>query len=681
VELLTRILVHHLNLVEEVLELLIVEALRIVASAGTVGDGQEVALGEVTSEQLHEVTSDITIWTTGHLDSEVLLEASELDGLLEVLESTPGGNTVLLVVDTSLLLAGDEGTLDEVAHIGRLLGKPVSKAVMEVLIRAEVDVLRAVEVIDNTVVVLELLLLLIPNDKGQEGGEEHTLVLVHVLEGHVLLELGDGLFDLLLGLASGEHLLASHLHLLRKLNIGVQEADGLGTTLRDILVLLLLSESKVVALSEHVGTLIALMLKIVGADSTHTTTSKITETDLHTHVGTTTDEEDTIRKLRELLLTLEARDVIEVGRVDTETNTELVISINVGTKDVLSQVESLDEDSATTVIMLLAASIKLGKLVLESSLEFLVLLIVVKTRVETGLEDLDEVLSKLRVEAEGLHDAVFVVHRGVDLSKDLLNEGSKSTKKISLVGADDLLFNKTGKTIEATEGLEHLEFTHETLDFIGLVSILTKKLDATNKDALSGKRIDVGKAAGTHLHTMVTDGNCKTIEEETLGDILPGKVDHLTIFAVDHFGEDFIMAFSILDELLLDTIRHGNGALGVVDAGEVDTSHTERKIITREVGLGDIFAVFTNASLSVVLKDLLIAVLTVKRNNNSTSLEAEVKVFLELLAVNESVSNNLTLLCRDFFLEAFAHVGLKPLLACCISLRFQWKANIYSRFC
>lgn len=66
VELLERIFVHHLDTVEELLEFLVVEALRIEASARTVGDGKEVALGEVTTEQLHEVTGHITIWTTGH---------------------------------------------------------------------------------------------------------------------------------------------------------------------------------------------------------------------------------------------------------------------------------------------------------------------------------------------------------------------------------------------------------------------------------------------------------------------------------------------------------------------------------------------------------------------------------------------------------------------------------------
>jgi len=668
VELLERIFVHHLDLLEEVLELLIVEALRIIAGTRTISDSKKMALREVTFKELHEVTSNITIWATRHLKSEVLAHASELDSLLEVLESTPGGHTVFLVVDTSFLLTRDESTLDEVAHLDGLLGKPVSETIMEVLIRTKIDVFRNVEVINDTVVVLHLLLLEVPNDKSKEGGKEHTLILVHVLKGHVLLELGNSLIDFLLSLASSEHFLASHLHLLRELNIGVQEADRLGTTLRDILVLLLLSVSKVVALSEHVGTLIALMLKIVGANSTHTTTSKITETDVHTHVGTTTDEEDTIRKLRELLLTVEARNVIKVGRVDTEADAELVISIDVGTKDVLSQVESLDEDSTTTVIVLLAASIELGKLVLESSLEFLVLGIVVETRMETGLEDLDEVLSKSRMEAEGLHDAVLVVHSGVDLSKDLLNEGSESTEEVSLVGADDLLLNKTSESVEATEGLEHFELTHEALDLIGLVGIVAKELDATNKDALSGKRIDIGEAAGTHLHAVVTEGDCKTIEEEALGDILPGKVDHLAVLAVNHFGEDLIMSLSLLDELLLNTVGHGNSALGVVDAGEVHTSDAKRKIIAREVSLGDVLAVLTDTSLSVVLEDLLIAVLTLKRDNNGTSLETEVKVLLKLLAVNESVSNNLTLLCRDFLLETLAHIGLKPLLHCCISL-------------
>ena len=95
--------------------------------ARTVGDGEQVALGEVTTKELHEVTSDITIWTTRHLNSGVLAHADELDGLLEVLEGTPGGHTELLVVDTSLLLTRDESTLDEVAHLSGLLGKPVSK--------------------------------------------------------------------------------------------------------------------------------------------------------------------------------------------------------------------------------------------------------------------------------------------------------------------------------------------------------------------------------------------------------------------------------------------------------------------------------------------------------------------------------------------------------------------------
>jgi hypothetical protein len=410
------------------------------------------------------------------------------------------------------------------------------------------------------------------------------------------------------------------------------------------------------------------VLHIVGADSTHTTTSKITETDLHTHVGTTTDKEDTIRKLRELLGTIEARDVVHVGRVDSETNTELVISIDVGAEDVLGQVESLDEDSATTVIVLLAASIELGKLVLKSSLEFLVLLLVVDARVETSLEDLDEVLSKLGVEAEGLHDAVLVVHGRIDLSEDLLDEGGQGTEEVGLVGADDLLLDKTSESVEATEGLEHLELTHEALDLFGLLGVLAEELDATNKDALGGKRIDISEAAGAHLHAVVTDGHSKTIEEEALGDVLPGKVDHLAVLGISHVGEDLIMSLSLLDEGLLDTVGHGNSALGVVDAGEVDAGHTERKVIAREVDLGDVLAVFTDTSLGVVLEDLLVAVLTVKRDNDGTSLETEVKVLLKLLAVNESVSNDLTLLGRDFLLEALAHVGLEPLLQTFVGL-------------
>jgi len=410
------------------------------------------------------------------------------------------------------------------------------------------------------------------------------------------------------------------------------------------------------------------MLKIVGANSTHTTTSKITETDVHTHVGTTTDEEDTIRKLRELLLTIEARNVIKVGRVDTETNTELVISIDVGTEDVLSQVESLDEDGTTTVIMLLAASIELGKLLLERSLEFLVLLLVVDARMETGLEDLDEVLSKLRVESEGLHDAVLVVHRGIDLSEDLLDEGSKSTEKVGLVGADDLVFNKTVENIKATEGLEHLKLTHETLDLVILLGVLTAELDITDEDALGGERIDVGEAAGTHLHAVVTDGDCKTIKEVTLGDVLPGEVDGLAVLAINHVGEDLIMILSLLDELLLDVVGHGDSALGVVDAGETNTSHTERKVIAREVCLGDVLVVLTDTSLGVVLENLLITVLTIKGDDDSASLETEVKVLLELLAVNESVADDVALISRELLLEAFAHVGLEPLLHSFVSL-------------
>jgi len=288
--------------------------------------------------------------------------------------------------------------------------------------------------------------------------------------------------------------------------------------------------------------------------------------------------------------------------------------------------------------------------------------------VETGLEDLDEVLSKLRVESKGLHDAVLVVHRRINLSKDLLDERGEGTKEVSLVGADNLLLNKTSENIKATEGLEHLKLTHETLDLISLLGILTTEFDATDQDALGGKRVKIGKAAGTHLHTVVTDGNCKTIKEETLGDILPGKVDSLASLTVNHVGEDLIMTFSLSDELLLNTVGHGDSSLGVVDASETNTSDTKRKIITREVGLGNILAVFTDTSLSVVLQNLLVAVLTVKGDDDSTSLETEVKVFLELLAVNEGVSNDVTFISAELLLEAFAHVGLKPLAYCSIRL-------------
>jgi len=270
--------------------------------------------------------------------------------------------------------------------------------------------------------------------------------------------------------------------------------------------------------------------------------------------------------------------------------------------------------------------------------------------------------------AEGLHDAVLVVHGGIDLSEDLLDEGSESTEKVSLVGADDLLLDKTSEDVEATEGLEHLELTHEALDLVRLLGVVTAELDAADKDALGGKRVDVGEAAGTHLHAVVTDGHSKAVEEEALGDVLPGEVDGLAVLTVDHLGEDLVVALSLLDELLLDTVGHGDSALGVVDAGEVHTSHTEREVIAREVGLGDVLAVLTDASLGVVLEDLLIAVLALEGDNDGTGLEAEVKVLLKLLAVDEGVSNDLTLLGRNLLLEALAHVGLKPLLHCCISL-------------
>jgi len=133
-------------------------------------------------------------------------------------------------------------------------------------------------------------------------------------------------------------------------------------------------------------------------------------------------------------------------------------------------------------------------------------------------------------------------------------------------------------------------------------------------------------------------------------------------------SEDLIMTLSILDELLLDTIRHGDGTLGVVDAGEVDTSHTEREVIAREVDLGDVLAVLTDASLSVVLEDLLIAVLTVKRDDDGTSLETEVKVLLKLLAVNEGVADDVALIGSELLLEALAHVLLEPLIQTCVGL-------------
>ena len=654
----------HLAVVDEAHDALPVEALGVVAAARAVGRGEELcALGEVLGEELHAVAGDVTVGATGHLDGEGPVDLGELERVDEVLEDTPGGDAVVLVVDASALLARDEGALGEVAHGDGLGGEPVDEAVVEVLVGAEVDVLGLLEVVDDGVAVLEGVLLVVPDDEGEEGGEEAALVLVHVLEGEALAELLELGLDLLGGLAGGGHLLAGDVELLGEVVVGRDKDDRLGAALGDVLVLLLLGVGEVVALREHVGALVALVLGVAGDDGTHAATGEVAEADVHAEVAAAADKVHAEGELGVLLCAVKAGDLVDVGGVDAEADAELVEAVVVGAEDVVDDVERLEEDGAAAVVVLLEAGVERLELDDEGGLAALVLLEVVLLGVELCVKDVEELDRELLVEAERLEDGRLRVHRGVDLGERLLEDGGERAEEVGLVPGEGALLLVQGgeRVLLEPKELEELELTHELVHALGRAHDLPAEVDRPDHHVPLRALVQVRKAEVAERQVAAAHEARDAVEEVVLGRVLPRERERRARRALgDVLVLHLVVLLGPLDELLLELPRHGDRGLGVVDPREAHARDAHRPPDVGELGLRDVLAVLADPARVVVLEDRLVDVGAVQPDHKSALLEVEVDVLLVALAVHKGVAHNLLLVVGKLRLVRLGHVLVEP---------------------
>ena len=157
------------------------------------------------------------------------------------------------------------------------------------------------------------------------------------------------------------------------------------------------------------------MLLIAGNNCPHATTSEVAETNLETEVVPSLNEVDGEGELGELGLAVKAWYIIHVSRIEAEGNAKFVIVVGICAEDVFANVDSLKEDVAAAVIVLLTTSVEFLKSFLKVSLDFSILCKVDILRVELGSEHIKELDGEFRVESECLKASILSVHDGVNV--------------------------------------------------------------------------------------------------------------------------------------------------------------------------------------------------------------------------------------------------------------------------
>ena len=172
---------------------------------------------------------------------------------------------------------------------------------------------------------------------------------------------------------------------------------------------------------------------------------------------------------------------------------------------------------------------------------------------------------------------------------------------ITVIASKSSVVDKVSKSV-VLEVLEHLKLAHESHHLNVVVKESSLKLDSSEKDALDGKRINKGEPQVVNLDLMALAHLSKAVEEEALGDVLPGK-------------EESGNSLSLSDNLVLNVIpdeglSHEGGlnvsghdlVSSIWGSDEGDAGNPQRKRVTREDNVRDVAVVLLDGGLAIVLQ-------------------------------------------------------------------------------
>lgn len=432
-------------------ELLTVETLGVDKDTRAIDNG-----GVLLVTELDLVASQVTVGTTGlHLadGGGVKLELSV--DTLDVLTDGQSSHAVSVVGNTTKLgrLAGKERLPPGSATRASVLSSPVDE-LSSVLIRTqEEDLLLAVKV-DNGVL-----------DTGGLGGQE---------------KIKDTIDVLLESLASTVLLL------------GVQEDNTLGTTLRDILVLALLSAGKTVVLIEERSGVDAVSLLVARLDDSDTTSRDVLESEVETSRLGADDEEHAVEGLGVL-------DVGEERGVETEAQGNLCGCEVVGLEDGVVE----DSESSKDHLVVLVVNV-LGDLVLES-------IVGENLNGKAGGNNLDGVLLVLHKvdvgegSVEGANETGVVLNNLVDVvrGESLGTETALQVREKSLLSVVLNIQQLGERGVLRTQSVE--EVLDEDPSGVGVDGLLEAELSVEEEvvELVVGETVEKGDLLGDLVNGLV----------------------------------------------------------------------------------------------------------------------------------------------------------------------------------